>query len=357
MSLSKPRVVSHDRFARIVFDDGRHADFHWIWLRHECALDRHPTTGERTLCSSRISPDLRAQYAWIDGDALHVRWTGERAERAASRYPLGWLREHAYAPDRDDVEPARTLAELETTLVGNEALLPPDWAERLARDGALIARHPTGITGPEHTERLVDQIAAEGLTLISTHFGRIEDLRTDNTTNQNTDQLGYTDAPIDLHTDQPFLDAPPRYQLLHGIQPADEGGESLVSDARRAARWLEQHDVETFRVLTRTPVRFHRKQKAFERLFTGPILDVQDDRFQVRLSPFTMAPHRLPFAEMEAWYRAYGRFVRLVEQRAVRTTLRAGDVLLYDNHRMLHARTGFRGARWVRGVYFDRGAR
>ena len=31
----------------------------------------------------------------------------------------------------------------------------------------------------------------------------------------------------------------------------------------------------------------------------------------------------------------------------------SGDWLLYDNHRTLHARTAFTGARWLRGVYFD----
>lgn len=45
--------------------------------------------------------------------------------------------------------------------------------------------------------------------MVETHFGRIEDLRTDNTTNKNNDQLGYTDAAINLHTDQPFIADPP----------------------------------------------------------------------------------------------------------------------------------------------------
>jgi len=39
-----------------------------------------------------------------------------------------------------------------------------------------------------------------------------------------------------------------------------------------------------------------------------------------------------------------------------RVRLEPGDSLLHDNHRTLHARTGFTGftgARWVRGVYFD----
>lgn len=36
----------------------------------------------------------------------------------------------------------------------------------------------------------------EGKDVIHTHFGRIEDLRKDNSTNQNNDQLGYTDAEV-----------------------------------------------------------------------------------------------------------------------------------------------------------------
>jgi len=68
-----------------------------------------------------------------------------------------------------------------------------------------------------------------------------------------------------------------------------------------------------------------------------------------------MAPQRLPFSQMEGWYRAYRRFADIVRSPAnqYRLRLEAGDFLLYDNHRMLHARTAFQGARWLRGVYFD----
>ena len=75
----------------------------------------------------------------------------------------------------------------------------------------------------------------------------------------------------------------------------------------------------------------------------------------MRASYFTFAPHRMPFGHMEAWYRAYERFVKLVgdERHQYRVALAAGDFVLYDNYRMLHARTAFTGARWMRGVYFD----
>lgn len=68
-----------------------------------------------------------------------------------------------------------------------------------------------------------------------------------------------------------------------------------------------------------------------------------------------MAPHARPFAAMEGFYRALDRFTNVVRdpRHQLRFLLGPGDFVLYDNHRMLHARTGFSGARWLRGIYFD----
>jgi len=77
--------------------------------------------------------------------------------------------------------------------------------------------------------------------------------------------------------------------------------------------------------------------------------------FQIRSSYFTMAPHRVSFERMTAWYRAHDSFARLCrdERHQLRFGLSPGDFVLYDNLRMLHARTGFSGPRWVRGIYLD----
>ena len=61
---------------------------------------------------------------------------------------------------------------------------------------------------------------------------------------------------------------------------------------------------------------------------------------------------------MDAWYRAYDRFTRLVRdpRHHYRFALRPGDVLLYDNHRVLHGRTEFdsaKGVRHLQGAYID----
>ena len=348
-------LVLADTWLRVSLGAGRGTgDFHFRWLRHNCDRERHPKTGERTLCSSELPDDLRPRSARLDGDRLLITWEPDGHESA---YSLAWLDAHAYARDRVDHPPPSDVSRI--TVRAPEGITPSSidaLLTQLHRDGAALLRRTAPATAPQdETEALIELLAARGLSVIGTHFGRIEDLRTDNTTNQNTDQLGYTDSAVELHTDQPFLEKPPRYQLLQSIRSADEGGENFVVDARAASRHLREIDRPAWETLTRTVVRFHRKQKAFERIVDSPILRDDDRGFMVRYSYFTLAPFARPFDEMEHWYRAYDRFARLVRdpRNQLRFTLAPGDVLLYDNHRMLHARTAFRGPRWVRGVYFD----
>jgi gamma-butyrobetaine dioxygenase/trimethyllysine dioxygenase len=348
-------VTVHDDWLRLRFPDGAHADFHHRWLRHNCDRDRHPATRERTLCSSELPDDLRPDAAVVRGDALDLRWP----DGHVTEYRLAWLRAHAYALGRAAPSPPVHDPELLTLRPGGAPLA--DTAAAALRSiharGAAIVRVAPGAGAPEDaTEPLIAAFEALGLRTIATHFGRVEDLRTDNTTNHNTDQLGYTDAPVHLHTDQPFLDAPPRYQLLQCIRPAAEGGDNMLADARAAYRVLAAEDARAADLLARVPVTFHRKQKQFERIVVSPIVArAGDDDFLIRSSYFTVAPHALPFAAMAEFYRAHDRFVRYVRdpRHHVRARLGPGDWLIYDNHRTLHARTGFRGARWLRGVYFD----
>ncbi|MEO8704784.1 MAG: TauD/TfdA family dioxygenase [Kofleriaceae bacterium] len=348
--MNQARIEVHGEFVRVVEPSGT-ADFHLRWLRHNCDLDRHSTTGERTVDSAELPDELAVGEAEVAGDALVIRWLHDRR---TSHYALAWLREHAYAIDRELVPlPPSDPARLEIT-AGDRTFvdLAREALARVATAGAAVIRRPSELAEHE-TEAWIEAFEATGLAVIGTHFGRIEDLRTDNTTNANTDQLGYTDAAIELHTDQPFLARPPRYQLLQSIRAAGTGGDSLIADALAAYRYLASTDAATAELVRTTPIRFHRKQRAFEAEVVAPLVTIAGDAFQIRSSYFTMAPHRVAFDRMASWYRAYDGFTRLVRNHRYQLRLAPGDVLLYDNHRALHGRTAFHGDRWVRGVYFD----
>lgn len=358
--MAEATLSIHPGWVRVGFGDGAHADFHTRWLRHNGDGDRHPVTRERTLCSSELPDALAILWAAIDGDVMRVRF--DDASPVAT-YGLAWLRAEAYAVDAAPIAPPPSgLGEVSVDASGL------DLDTIVARSLAVLAEHGVAIVragadgalagSPEAvTEPLIAAYERARLRIVATHFGRIEDLRPDNTTNQNTDQLGYTDASIQLHTDQPFIARPPRYQILQAIRPADVGGDSFFVDALAAWRYharLEAHEAELLRAV---PVRFHRRQSAFESLVVAPIIahPEERERFQVRYSYFTMAPHQVAFETMSAWYRAFDRYARIVRDPAhqYRTRLAAGDFAIYDNHRMLHARTRFEGPRWVRGIYLD----
>lgn len=366
MSNGSPKVELHDGHLRVHFAGGspRWADFHYRWLRHQCDGDRHPTTRERTVDAAEIPANVRPAWARIEGEReLVVEWVApsgpEASEARRSTYALDWLAAHAYAADRE-AAPAPPSDLAPVTL--DAAELSADETARIALDrvdegGVIVVRRFLAGTPPEKaTSELIAAFEKLALRVRATHFGAIEDLRTDNTTNQNTDQLGYTDAPVDLHTDQPFLDDPPRYQLLQCIRAASAGGENQVVDALAAARYLRSLDAPAEETLRTTSVRFHRKQRAFEAIVDSPLLTGEGPSFRVRSSYFTLAPHRIAFERMEAFYAAYTRFTELVRdpRHQYRFLLAPGDFVLYDNARMLHGRSGFSGNRWLRGVYFDR---
>ena len=327
---------------------GRTHEFHYLWLRHHCDSSRHPQTGERTLDPAEIDPEIRPSSAEIVGrngsEVLEVRWP----EGLVSRFSVSELADRAYATDLGAVDIPETDV---GRLTWSDSFDAAGILSRVRASGAVVVRG-----WGEDTEALIAQFEAQNLKVRETHFGRIEDLRTDNTTNKNTDQLGYTNSGVDLHTDQPYLEEPPEFQLLQSIRTADAGGESLLANGRALVDYVKATSRQDYELLVSTPVVFHRQQKSFDKRLEVPlIVEEADGRVKIRLSYFTLAPFRYSFELTRDWYRAYRRLTSLARSRffLYDFLLRPGDFVLYDNLRMLHGRTAFRGPRWVRGVYFD----
>jgi gamma-butyrobetaine dioxygenase len=63
----------------------------------------------------------------------------------------------------------------------------------------------------------------------------------------------------------------------------------------------------------------------------------------VRFNNRSAQPLRLPYAEVTAFYRAYRRWAELLArpERQLNLRLAPGDCLVFDNTRVLHARTAF----------------
>ncbi|CAF3753383.1 unnamed protein product [Rotaria socialis] len=328
-------------------------DFHYIWLRHNCpAIGKsiHPKTGERVVDCAEIPSNIEPeQVEFVDSEKkLKITWSKDHT----SSFDLSYLLANAYGKNRIEAKkPQGKVDDIE--IVYNKDQYDAyirSCSERLKKFGLVIVRKRS-----LDTEEIIKDFLPCGASVVETHFGRIEDLRTDNITNEHTDQLGYTDAAINLHTDQPFIADPPGMQLLQCIRRADTGGANTLVNAAHAAVYLREIDPNAYYLLTTVPIHFHRKQKQFTSLHVGPIIQTEGDEIkQIRHSYFTLAPFNFPFWLTTAYYDAYRKYASILydPQCQYRVTLNSGDFVMYDNFKMLHARDSFTGPRHLRGIYF-----
>ena len=344
-----------NEYLTVYFAASEHfANFHYFWLRHNCPCCIHPSTKERILCPSKVALDIRPQHITTEGpdiseeSSIQLLWDdGHR-----STFTLAWLKQYAYSSNETISQiQAQNLEQIQVPYAACGNQLAAICSTYLKEKGAILIR-----SCPLSTEHLVAQLTQQVFALRTSHFGYIEDLKTNNTTNKNTDQLGYTNAGIALHTDQPFIADPPRFQILQCIQKADSGGANILADAQQAAYYLRALDAAALQTLITAPVVFHRQQQQFNSKTTYPILTFNGTTFaQVRSSYFTIAPHAKAFADMSQWYRSYQQFIQLLDKPSYQYnfTLEPQDFILYDNYRMLHGRTAFTGPRWMKGIYLN----
>jgi hypothetical protein len=134
------------------------------------------------------------------------------------------------------------------------------------------------------------------------------------------------DAP--LHTDsQLWCGRPPELQLTACLRPADAGGHSVLVDGHALADVVAARDPALLQAMLREP---RRMPFVFGSVF-GPTLARRDGRYVL-----THTPRPMPGDEVAA---RLSSLLASVPHHVVE--LRRGQVLLVDNHRMLHGRTAF----------------
>jgi gamma-butyrobetaine dioxygenase len=188
-----------------------------------------------------------------------------------------------------------------------------------------------------------------------TNYGRVFDVRIE----ENATNLAFTALAISPHTDNPYRDPVPTLQLLHCLHNSTEGGDTALVDGFAAAAALREQDPEAFEVLTRTRVgyRFDSPDAHLAALAPLIALDAAGSIREIRFNNRSMRVLGLEPDETVAFYAAYRTFARLVLDPAAQLTLhlRPGDCLVFDNTRLMHARTAFEavGGRHLQGTYAD----
>jgi len=338
---------------------GRPLRFPAVWLRDNCPCPQclDPGTGQKRLDVTGIPNGLAITLVEDAGESVLVTFGPDQHRSVFSR---SWLEEHALGGDGDGDD---------RTEDGKELWLPADlagvpamsWPGYLAggKAEALEAVLRLGfvlLSGVPAEPGRVLEVAASFGYVRETNYGRLFDVRVE----PAPANLAYTSQAIRPHTDNPYRDPAPTVQLLHCLRAAGEGGDTVLVDGFAAAAAFRAADAESFGTLTRTPVSFGYVDKETELRASLPLIQLSP-RGRVRGLRFnnrSMRPLRRPYAEVTAFYAAYRRWAELLArpERQLGLRLAPGDCLIFDNTRVLHARTAFGrsgGERHLQGCYAD----
>jgi gamma-butyrobetaine dioxygenase len=221
--------------------------------------------------------------------------------------------------------------------------------DRLARYGFAVVNDCPREPG------FVPQLAGYIGRIKESRVGPVFDVRFE----PSPSNLAFTGDELFLHTDNPYRNPVPGWQILHCIRSAAEGGESYVADGFACAAYLKQHSPDDYAVLTRTPVTFEFESKDASFASRRPLIALSDrgEVVQVSFNDRSMRPVEGSATEVRRFYDAYRRYRALLADpaRQVRFKLVPGQTFIVDNHRVLHARAAFSTAspRLLQGAYVD----
>jgi gamma-butyrobetaine dioxygenase len=354
------RLNVDDTTLAIEWNDGTSAEFASIWLRDNLPEDRDAYSGQRIIDVTDLPIEPRIRSATLADAAVRIVW---QEEARISMFALDWLYQQALGRDRPAapqphpwlegarLEPQRDFACQPLAALLGDPRVRLDWLTRMLQQGIAFLRDvPANEAGIMHAMTLVGRIA-------ETNYGLVFDVRAV----PQPENLAYSDVGLGLHTDNPYREPVPGFQALHTLVAAPDGGESLFADGFALAQQLRTCCPEAFAMLARTAVPFRYRSEQADLYAERPLIELScaGTITAVHYNSRSIAPLRLATGDCRAYYAAYRRLGDMLREPRyqLRTLLGSGDLVVFDNQRILHGRTGFASAqhaRHLRGCYLTR---
>ena len=146
----------------------------------------------------------------------------------------------------------------------------------------------------------------------------------------------YSQEELRPHTDSTYSNDAPGLQLLLCCKYNAKGGASIMVDGLSIARELKKNHQKLFKTLTEIKVK-------------GKYLG---DGF----NNYDRAPIDLPYKSTLEFYNAIKKFDQLANSKKYqwRHILRPGELLIFNNWRVMHGRGSFSGKRKMAGCYINK---
>ncbi len=337
------------------WDDGHQSTFHYIWLRDNCycCVCGDPRHGEKRFRIVDVPLDIEPlSVSWDSGNTLEILW---QPDSHKSIYDARWLRQHCYSATEREHRQHRPIL-WDSNIVTNLPQIAYEEVQTGEKSRLQLLEHlkDYGIcfvrnVPPQKGE--LESFAQSFGPLLETNYGRVFEIVVD----PEESQKSVANSQINLipHTDDAYQYAPPGIIFFHCLIANNDGsGQSTFVDGFQIAEVLRQEDSEAFDLLCRYEMPFRKYYRdapggaatlRIDMQFSSPVfcLDSGGHLKEVRISNLFPAPLDLPEEIIEPFYAAYRKLMQFYThpRYCLKQGLQPGDLVMFDNHRVLHGRT------------------
>jgi len=344
----------------IHWKDGRQSELAAIWLRDHCQMpdSRDPVSGQRLMNITDFPLNLTIANVNQTENLMVIDFKPEHR----SEFSVDWLIANCYcinsqADDRSE---------------SNKNL----WQKSSFKTNVTKYGYLNFCTLPESKIAALQSVKDDGFAILSdvpceageilnvvsefgfvrhTNYGPLFEVRT----TVNANNLAFTNRGLGCHLDNPYRDPVPGIQLLHCLQSSTVGGDSILQDGFMAANLLREENPQHFDTLSQQWINYRFQDADTDLQARVPMLEVNDKKeiIKVRFNNRSIATLTLPPNKVTAFYAAYRHYAEILERKELQITfkLAPGELILFDNTRIMHARTAFSdaGTRHLQGAYSD----
>lgn len=328
-----------------------------LWLRERAQDDTQvdQRTKQRLMNPHLLPTDLSVTDANVNGDTATLTFS----DGYSGQYNVPTLLAEMTVAELD--EPQKKAWQ-----VADNLDLTHDWTAVTADDKTFFDSVNDFLTygyiilknTPTDAESIL-AIAGKYGFVRDTNFGRYFEVFS----RPDANDLAYTAYAIGPHTDNPYRDPVPGIQLLHCLVNETSGGFSTLVDSITVAETLKAEDPKGYELLSQIAVRFRFFDKDTELVGYHPVIE-EDHNGNITGIQYSPRLDDLPLLDeptLQAYQAARKRLSELMEDPRFekKFKLDPGELMMFDNNRVLHGRTSFdpaEGNRHLQGCYIDRDA-
>ena len=324
-----------------------------LWLRERSPEtdQRDAVTGQRLFDPHLLPVDLHLVAAESVGERLTVTFS----DGHTSQYDHAELLASCVLSD-DVPSPTAWRASSGQPRVHSWVAVRSEPAVELEALRDFLAYGAIVLDGVPTTPGTLIHVAEQFGFVRETNFGRLFDVRS---IPDSTD-LAYRAVPLSAHTDNPYRTPVPGIQLLHCLVNDTTGGLSTLVDGLAVAEQLASEDPSALALLATVAVRFRYLDADSDIVTVRPLVDLDHTGAVVGLnySPRLDETPLMPADDARHYQAARQRLAVLLAgaEFEVRFKLDVGQLMMFDNNRVMHGRTEFdprEGARHLQGCYID----